>query len=188
MFIFLAVACGWCLIEGLASGADARLPVRPHGPRLLPQAIGLALLITYWISLTTAALLPAKSFDATAALGTLLMLAGIALRCFSLRTLGPYFLNEVALLPGQPLVTRGIYGVMRHPSEAGTLCLAFGGAAVLGSAAGAIAAALLLPPCVLWRTRLEDRLLLGRHREEFARYTRRVPAFVPSMRLFNRCF
>jgi len=98
-------------------------------------------------------------FGLVAVFGIIFMITGVTLRCLSIYTLGSYFLNEVSLLPGQPLVTNGIYGLLRHPSEAGIIFLAFGGTMVLGSIVGLIASIILLLPCVFWRTRLEDSML-----------------------------
>ncbi len=177
--VFLFVVSAWVCIESLASGAAVRLPMKCHGPRHLPLAIGLSLLITFWVSLAENALSVPAGFGAAAAAGTSFMVAGVALRYLALRALGPAFLNEVAILPGHSLVTSGIYRWLRHPSEAGTLCLAFGGAFVLGSGVGLVVGLLLLLPGLVWRTRLEDRMLREKHAIQFGHYARRAPAFLP---------
>ena len=181
--VFLSIVGAWHFVEGMASAASARLPLKSLGPQRLPLAIGLFLLITFWVSLTDTASSVSAPFGAGAVAAAVLMMAGIALRYLSLRTLGAFFLNEVAVLPGQPLVTRGIYARLRHPSETGTICLAFGGAFVLGSAIGLATATLLLLPCLIWRTRLEDRMLRNHYVTEFGRYAQEVPAFLPTIRL-----
>jgi protein-S-isoprenylcysteine O-methyltransferase len=114
------------------------------------------------------------------------MVAGLTLRYFAIRTLGSFFLNEVAVMPKQSLVTHGIYGSLRHPSETGTVCLAFGGATLLGSQYGLAASTLLLLPFLIWRTRLEDRMLRNHYAMEFGRYAADVPAFLPRVRRTNK--
>ena len=103
---------------------------------------------------------------------------GVVLRCAAIRHLGPWFLDHVALAPRQPMVTDGIYGVMRHPSEAGSICLAMGSVFVLQSFAG-LAMGGWLAALVIWRVRLEDRMLPQRFRSEFVVYATRVPALFP---------
>jgi len=179
---FLVVVGVWHFVESMAAPAGARLPMKSHGPQRLPLAIGVLLPITFWVSLTDTATSVPAPFGTAAVAGTLLMVAGIALRYLSIRTLGRFFLNEVALVPGQPLVTHGIYGRLRHPSELGTVCLAFGGVIVLGSVFGVTAGTLLLLPCLIWRTRLEDRMLRDHYAMEFARYAADVPALLPRIR------
>ncbi len=182
ILVFLSVASVWYFVESMASAGESRLPMRCHGPQRLPLAIGLLLLATFWVSLADAAASLTAAFDTAAVAGALLMAMGIALRYLSLRTLGHFFLNEVALMPGQPLVTGGIYGRLRHPSETGTLCLAVGGALVLGSVYGLTVGTLLLLPCVIWRTRLEDRMLRNHYTREFIGYAKEVRAFLPRLR------
>ena len=179
---FLIAVTLWTFIESLASGNRLSLPIKADGPRWLPLAIGLALLTTFWVSLIDAALSRPTEFGGVAVFGTALMAAGVAVRCFSIRALGGFFVNEVAVLPGQTLMTNGIYGWIRHPSETGTLAVAFGSSLLLGSEYGLSAGVLVLLPLVMWRTRLEDRMLGNHYPFEFPRYAASVPAFLPGIR------
>ncbi len=179
MVIFLMVISVWCLTESKVAGSEARRPLKAQGPRWLPMAIGLVLLATFWTSIIEHALSHLSPVDFTTLFGVILTLIGIALRCISLRTLGSFFLNEIAILPTQPLITTGIYRSLRHPSELGTICLAIGGSIVLGSLSGLVVCTLLLVPGILWRTRLEDGILRTRHTSEFDNYAKEVPAFLP---------
>lgn len=180
---FLVLISTWCVVEASVSHSGTHGIRTAAGPRWLPVAIGLVLLVTFWITLVDGALFARRTPMVAAVTGAVLMGTGIALRCLAVRRLGVFFLNEVAVLPGQPLVTSGIYGAMRHPSETGTLCLAVGGAIMLGSLPGLAACTLLLFPCLLWRTRLEDRVLRRRYPADFQRYATEVPAFLPGFRL-----
>lgn len=177
--VFLIVVSVWYFVESVVSASDERLSRRAHGPRLLPLIVGMALLTTFWASLAGA---DSSLSWGTIVAGSMVMALGLALRCVSVRTLGSCFLNEVTILPSQPLVTNGIYGRMRHPSETGTLCLAFGGTVLLGSPLGMVTAALLLLPCLIWRTRLEDQLLRDHFASEYDCYAEQVPAFLPALR------
>lgn len=177
--VFLGMATFWCAIETAASHSETRLAIPAKGSWRVPLWVGLSLLATFWVSLVDAALSGPARLGVPMAFGALLMMLGIALRQSSIRALRKYFLNEVALLPGQPLVTNGVYGVLRHPSEAGTLCAAWGGAMLLGSEYGMLAGALLLFPAVVYRVRLEDAMLKEHYQNEFRAYAEAVPALVP---------
>jgi protein-S-isoprenylcysteine O-methyltransferase len=144
--------------------------------------MGLTLLLVFWASLFDAALRLPVPCGWTAVAGIVLMIIGIAMRYAAIRTLGRFFLNEVALLPNHPLVTHGIYGSLRHPSELGTICLASGGTVLLGSMNGIVICAVVLVPLVIWRTRLEDALLRRRYPLAFHGYSSKVSAFLPMIR------
>lgn len=179
---FLCLVSVWCVVESSCSHTEMHRVKSTAGPYWLPLAVGLALLMTFWIMLADVALFARSPGLSLGIAGALLMGMGILLRFLAIRRLGEFFLNEVTLLPGQPLVTTGVYGRLRHPSETGTICLATGAAILLGSLAGLCAFASILLPCLIWRTRLEDEVLCRRHPVEFRHYARRVPAFLPWLR------
>ena len=183
--IFLLLANVWCVMEILASSVHSRPSLSGTSHRWLAPTIGMALLVVFWISIAETALRTPTSFGLDAYGGVTLMVAGGALRCHAIYTLGPYFLDEISLLPGQPLVTHGVYGLFRHPSELGTLCLAFGGAIVLQSLVGLITCTVVLLPCILLRIRLEDTLLRCHHPIAFSKHEREVPALLPLIRRTN---
>ena len=59
--------------------------------------------------------------DAIRWLGVVLSAAGGALRIWPVFVLGHRFSGLVAIQPGHTLVTRGVYGVIRHPSYLGLI-------------------------------------------------------------------
>jgi protein-S-isoprenylcysteine O-methyltransferase Ste14 len=184
--IFLFLTNGWCFAEIVVSSLHSRPAMSGTPQRWLAPAIGVAILVVFWVSIAEIALGAPTRFGIDAGVGVILLVVGGALRCVSIHTLGPYFLNEISLLPGQPLVTQGVYGLLRHPSELGTLCLAFGGAIVLHSLVGLIICTVVLLPCVIMRIRLEDTVLRSCHAGAFSKYAREVPALLPLARLARR--
>ena len=86
--------------------------------------------------------------------GGLLLAAGIALRVEAIRALGPRFVSDIRV--GKSIVRKGIYALLRHPSEIGLLLIAIGGPLLLGATFTAIAAVILLVPTSLWRMHRED--------------------------------
>ncbi len=176
--LFLLLVIGWGTLEAAAQPARRARPRTVRGPRWLGRAIGAVLLLAFWSSLVERALSARGQFDVLAVGGVVVMLTGVGLRLQAIRTLGYHFLDEVGLATAHPLVTHSLYGRIRHPAEAGTLWIAAGGAAVLGSGAGFVVCLALLT-LVLWRIRIEDALLGERHGPAFAAYARDVRALVP---------
>ena len=61
-------------------------------------------------------------------LGIILIMIGVALRYWAIRTLGSDF-TEVICMPSRK-VTTGPYRFMKHPSYVGSLCIVAGGACI----------------------------------------------------------
>ena len=58
--------------------------------------------------------------------GICLIIAGSLLRRYCYRVLGQYFTFELSIRKSHELVTSGPYSVVRHPSYAGSVCVAVG--------------------------------------------------------------
>lgn len=105
------------------------------------------------------------------AAGLVILVAGIALRCWSFKAMGGrYFSFSIAARPGQPVVTSGPYRLLRHPGHAGLLliCTGYG----LMAANWASAAVLTTLPLIIlaWRIRAEERILLAAAGERYSSY------------------
>jgi protein-S-isoprenylcysteine O-methyltransferase len=113
----------------------------------------------------------------TLGLGLAMILAGAALRGWSIFSLGRYFRREVTIEPGQRIVRRGPYRVLRHPSYAGLFLVLSGFGLAFGSWVGAAAALLIAFVGMLPRIRVEERALaqaFGADYSDYARSTSRV--------------
>ena len=149
------------------------------------SAVGVRLCLAAGAILAAVALrVPATAFPSTAlsrglSLGA--VWAGIGLRWWCFRTLGPYFTITVMTSADQPVVATGPYRVLRHPSYAGLL-LALGGIGLSYGNWLSLAALLLLPLLgVLHRIRVEEAALgatLGGAYTAFARRRKRLIPFV----------
>lgn len=159
------------------SASRARRP--DSSPPLGAAAAALAQLAVFWAATVEHVLTSRRVGAVQGALGALVFLLGVALRRAAMQRLGERFLDEVSLLPGHRLEMSGIYGVLRHPSESGLLCMSAGTALLLGSWAGAAACLAAVVPGVGWRVIREDRLLARHFCGEFDVYSRRVGALFP---------
>ncbi|MEU8638096.1 isoprenylcysteine carboxylmethyltransferase family protein [Amycolatopsis sp. NPDC048633] len=113
--------------------------------------------------------------------GTALGWLGLLLRWWSFASLGKYFTVTVRTSEDQPVVDRGPYRVLRHPSYTGLL-LIFTGAGLIAdnwlSAAGAVAVVLI---ALVHRLRIEERALddaLGSRYRQFAANRARLIPYV----------
>jgi protein-S-isoprenylcysteine O-methyltransferase Ste14 len=140
-----------------------------------------------WLGLTLAFLLPFVLPQATIAwkrpavffLGIALMLGGIALRWYAVRVLGRFFTFDVAVHPGQTVVSLGPYRYIRHPSYAGALITLLGLGLALGNWAGLLALLTCMSVGYAYRISIEEAALAAALGEPYQQYTRRTRRLVP---------
>lgn len=140
---------------------------------------GLCMLVIFWVALVENTVSAPSYVTHWRCVGGLLMGGGVCLRYLAIRRLGCFFVSEITVIPGQPLVQSGIYRFMRHPSEAGNLAIVFGACVLLGSLIGLALCSLALMPVILCRVRLEDRCLENVFGDEFRAFATRVKRLVP---------
>lgn len=85
-------------------------------------------------------------------------------------------LEEYQVVPGQALVTRGLYGYIRHPIYAGDILLLIGLQLALNSW---LVLAAIIPAVVAFRNVQAEERILVRAFPEYAEYCRRTRMFVP---------
>ncbi len=113
------------------------------------------------------------------AAGMAILLSGLVLRGWSIKTLGDYFTGTVMVSPDQPVITAGPYRVLRHPSYTGYL-LANAGVGLASANWAGLAAMLLLPlPFFLWRIRAEENALLATLGDSYRAYAAHHKRLVP---------
>jgi protein-S-isoprenylcysteine O-methyltransferase Ste14 len=106
---------------------------------------------------------------------------GLLLRWWSFLTLGKYFTVQIRTSLDQPVIDRGPYRVLRHPSYTGLLLAFTGGTLMLGNWVGAAVSVPLLLLAVVHRIRVEERALdaaLGKAYRDFAAGRARLVPFV----------
>jgi protein-S-isoprenylcysteine O-methyltransferase Ste14 len=112
-------------------------------------------------------------------LGLAVIAFGIVLRVWSVAVLGRYFTVAVQVSENQPVVDRGPYRVLRHPSYTGLLCVCLGFGIALGNWLAIIVAVVPALAAIVVRIRVEERMLLtaiGTPYQEFcATRSRLVP-------------
>jgi len=113
--------------------------------------------------------------------GLVVVGAGIALRAWSILTLGRFFTYAVMVQEGQRVVEDGPYRVLRHPSYTGLL-LVFAGTGLALDNWLALAAIVLLPlAAVLVRIRAEEAALTRELGDAYRAYSARTRRLVPGV-------
>jgi protein-S-isoprenylcysteine O-methyltransferase Ste14 len=114
-------------------------------------------------------------------LGLVVGWLGLLLRWWSFASLGRHFTVVVRTSADQPVVDRGPYRVLRHPSYTGLLLVFAGGGLVVGNWLSAAGAFCVLLVALVYRLRIEERALaeaLGDQYRQFAAKRARLVPFV----------
>jgi protein-S-isoprenylcysteine O-methyltransferase Ste14 len=115
----------------------------------------------------------------TLASGVAIVLAGAALRDWVILSLGRYFRRVVTIEPGQRIVRRGPYRVLRHPSYTGILLILSGFGLCFGSWASAGAALLIGFAGILPRIRVEESALAHAFGSDYTEYANSTDRILP---------
>jgi protein-S-isoprenylcysteine O-methyltransferase Ste14 len=111
----------------------------------------------------------------------LLIVLGGGFRLWSIAMLGRYFRAVVHIQEDHHVVRAGPYRVLRHPSYTGLLVGLLGIALLFGNYASAVVFELLVIVGVLYRIRVEERVLLDGLGEEYAAYMRETSRLIPGV-------
>ena len=110
-----------------------------------------------------------------------LFAAGLALRWWSILTLGRFFTVDVAIHADHQLVTTGPYRIARHPSYTG-LVLMFVAIAITYENWGALIVVLVpILVALLYRIRVEEEALDAAFGPAYAEYRRTTKALLPGL-------
>jgi protein-S-isoprenylcysteine O-methyltransferase Ste14 len=104
------------------------------------------------------------------AVGLILMCAGIAIRQWSIATLGDYFTVDVRVHPGQTVVERGPYRWVRHPSYTGMIVTILGIGLALGNWLALAVMAVVPTAGFVVRIHFEEGALLEELGEPYRRF------------------
>jgi protein-S-isoprenylcysteine O-methyltransferase Ste14 len=116
----------------------------------------------------------------TQSLAVLCALAGLALRAWASGCAGRH--TRTAKIEAPRLVTDGPFAYLRNPIYAGTMCLGFGMAALIGDPRAYFLAALAFFFLYLSIVPAEEEHLSRQFGAAYARYWAEVPRFLPRLR------
>lgn len=112
-------------------------------------------------------------------LGTAMLGGGSLLRRHCWRVLGQYFTGNVQTVTGQPVVDRGAYAYVRHPSYTAGMLMFTGIGVALGSWLSATVTFASASVVYVYRVRIEERVLAAQLGEPYVRFMQTRKRFVP---------
>lgn len=113
--------------------------------------------------------------------GLSLLLAGAALRWHCWRMLGKHFTGDVKAAAGQPVIDRGAYRWIRHPSYTGGILMYLGTGMAMTSWLSAAIITLAAAAGYAYRVHVEEQALQANLGGRYQDYMRRTKRFVPFM-------
>lgn len=113
--------------------------------------------------------------------GILVMIVASLLRRHCFRMLGRDFQGAVTVRPDQPVVERGAYRILRHPSYSAAILLHVGFVLAFTNWASLAIVLLFVPPLFVYRIGVEERALQQRLGNAYASYMTRTSRLIPGV-------
>jgi len=179
--LFAAVFGCWILFEMALTGRTGRRRGATRGDRGSNVLIFGSMFAAFFIMGVTASVSPARMAGDVWAIfagGIVLACAGIGLRLWAIRVLGPWFRAVITTAPDQPVVDRGPYSLIRHPSYAGALVTVLGAALCFADWLSLLAVVPVFFAYV-YRIRVEEAALEKQLGPAYTSYRERTKRLVP---------
>ncbi len=141
-------------------------------------AITLAIVLGIWAGVAV----PRARLPATGIIypvGLALFVLGMALRWWSIRTLGKFFTVQVAIASDHKLIEDGPYRVLRHPSYTGSLTMFIGYLLCFGNALTMAIVLLAVLAVFIRRIHVEETALNENFGDAWSDYVRRTWRLIP---------
>lgn len=179
VLLALLPALSGIVINALKKGADAEiLHTRDENTlRLFRLTYPLVLVLSVLIFLSGIGARPFPGFIVM--VGALLFVIGFVVRWTAVISLGKAFTVRVVILKQQRLKTDGIYSLVRHPSYTGLLMYYTGLGCIMQNWISLLLLVLVPLFVILYRIRLEERVLTDHFGAAYLDYSRRTWRLIP---------
>jgi len=107
-----------------------------------------------------------------------LFLIGFSIRRLAKRTLGKYYSYGLRTLPNQKLIKHGIYKHVRHPISLAVIVYDTGIPLFFSSLYGSFIM-LGLIPLILYRIKIEEKMLIQKFGDEYREYMKKTKKLIP---------
>jgi protein-S-isoprenylcysteine O-methyltransferase Ste14 len=167
------------IVRRASKGSSDRTSKDAGSLQVIMLGMWLALLLSFPL-----AFVKALQFPPTASLpafwsGTVVLVAGGLLRRHCFRVLGEFFTGDVQARIDQPVIDRGAYRWVRHPSYTGGILIFAGIGVALASWASLAILVLVSVAVYSYRVAVEERALVQTIGEPYAAFMRSRKRFVP---------
>ena len=166
-----------------AGRAQRTADTTTRDPSLQPLVMGQRIVLT--LAILVAVFIPSLAMrqhrEAVYLAGLLVVIAGSLLRRHCFRMLGEDFRGAVTVRANQPVIQRGAYRLLRHPSYAAALLLHLGFVLCLTHWGSLVIVLLGAPPLFVYRIRVEERALVERIGAPYTAYMTRTKRLVPGI-------
>lgn len=149
--------------------------------RVIMLGMWLGLLIAFPIAFLEVLRFPARSLAPCVWIGTALLITGSLLRRHCFRLLGEWFTGDVQARADQPVIDRGAYRFVRHPSYTGGLIMFAGIGIALGHWISLITLVAVAVAVYTYRVAVEERALCEAIGEPYVAFMRTRKRFVPGV-------
>lgn len=147
--------------------------------RFIVLGMWLGLLISFPIAFVKALRFAPAMNLAAFLIGTGLLIAGSLLRRHCWRMLGDNFTGDVRAREDQPVIDRGAYRWVRHPSYTGGILMFAGIGVALANWASLAILVIVSVAVYSYRITVEEKALLGAIGEPYAAFMRTRKRFIP---------
>jgi len=113
--------------------------------------------------------------------GLVILVAGSLFRRHCFRMLGADFRGDVTVRPDQPVVERGAYRYLRHPSYLAAMLLHLGFGLCFTNWGTLALLMLAVPPLFVYRIHVEERALRERLGASYVTYADRTKRLIPGV-------
>lgn len=111
-------------------------------------------------------------------LGLILFLIGLTIRLIGKRTPGKYYSQGLRTLAGHELIKKGFYRYIRHPIYLASIIYGTGVPLFFSSLYGFFIM-LGLIPLILYRIKIEERMMFEEFGEEYIEYMKKSKKLIP---------
>jgi protein-S-isoprenylcysteine O-methyltransferase Ste14 len=184
--LFLAACLIWNIPELIGSFRQTARATRQEAAVRDRGSMGI-LIGLQWVGIalnfSLAALLQAAAIPwhrtALFLAGVAMIPLGVALRWYSIWTLGSYFTRDVAVSADQKVVQNGPYRSIRHPAYSGTFLTMLGVGLAMTNWVSLFALLVCVLSGHLYRVRVEEKALSQAIGQPYVDYMRQTKRFIP---------